>query len=38
MNKIDILKKKLESGIKVKKYIVEFHDKDNEYETVANCE
>ncbi|TEB37471.1 G-alpha-domain-containing protein [Coprinellus micaceus] len=35
MNKTDILRKKLESGIKVRHYIQEFHDKGNDYETVA---
>ncbi|KAF6760106.1 guanine nucleotide binding protein, alpha subunit [Ephemerocybe angulata] len=36
MNKTDILRKKLESGIKVKHYIQEFRDKENDYETVSN--
>ncbi|TFK44480.1 guanine nucleotide binding protein, alpha subunit [Crucibulum laeve] len=35
MNKIDILKRKLEQGIKVKDYIPEFRDKSNDYETVS---
>ncbi|KAF8160896.1 guanine nucleotide binding protein, alpha subunit [Crassisporium funariophilum] len=34
MNKTDLLRKKLEQGIRVKKYIPEF-DKSNDYETVS---
>ncbi|RXW21312.1 hypothetical protein EST38_g4527 [Candolleomyces aberdarensis] len=36
MNKTDILKKKLESGIQVNQHIPEFRDKSNDYDTVAN--
>jgi hypothetical protein len=38
MNKVDILRKKLESGILVKNHIPEFRDKSNDFETVSNCE
>jgi len=34
MNKTDLLRKKLEQGIRVKKYIPEY-DKGNDYETVS---
>jgi len=36
LNKTDLLRRKLEQGIRVKKYIPEF-DKANDYETVATC-
>ncbi|KAG2015838.1 guanine nucleotide-binding protein alpha subunit [Coprinopsis cinerea AmutBmut pab1-1] len=36
MNKVDILRKKLESGILVKNHIPEFRDKTNDFETVSN--
>ncbi|TFK25565.1 G-alpha-domain-containing protein [Coprinopsis marcescibilis] len=36
MNKTDILRRKLESGIQVKNYIPEFRDKNNDYETVSS--
>jgi len=36
MNKTDLLRKKLQQGIRVKKYIPEY-DKANDYETVSTC-
>jgi len=36
MNKTDLLRKKLQQGVRVKKYIPEY-DKANDYETVSTC-
>ncbi|KAG8903143.1 hypothetical protein FRC01_009315, partial [Tulasnella sp. 417] len=36
LNKTDILKKKLEAGVKVKKYITSYGDRPNDYEHVSN--
>ncbi|KAG8925237.1 hypothetical protein FRC00_004175 [Tulasnella sp. 408] len=36
LNKTDVLQKKLEAGVKVKKYITSYGDRPNDYEHVSN--
>lgn len=38
LNKIDILKAKLASGIKLADYVVSYGNRPNEFEHVAGCE
>jgi guanine nucleotide-binding protein alpha-1 subunit len=37
LNKCDLLKRKLESGVKVREYITSFGDRPNNVETVVKC-
>jgi hypothetical protein len=37
LNKCDLLKRKLESGVKVRKYITDFGDRPNNVKTVVKC-
>jgi guanine nucleotide-binding protein alpha-1 subunit len=38
MNKTDLLRRKLDSGVQVRDHIPEFRDKANDYDTVTACE
>lgn len=36
--KVDILKAKLENGVKVNKYVKSYGERANDYENVSKCE